>query len=212
MPVTLEIDDGDPWWLSPDVWAVPNDPTGAPGTPIAGQPTYLWARVHNTGGDDAVNATVRFYWANPATTVNRSTATAVGSANVTIPAGGVQEVLCLTPWVPSYVNDGHECIIAEAFQDFADPLPPGVDFQVPTDRHTAQRNLAVLDVSMREGHFQMNFEVHNPSRKQLEFSVRADVASLGEVRGLASVDPRLRQACRTSRRRRRARVPSPTRA
>ena len=36
MAVELEIRDGDPWYLSPDVWTVPgNDPEGPPGLPIA---------------------------------------------------------------------------------------------------------------------------------------------------------------------------------
>lgn len=62
MAVELEIRDGDPWWLSPDVWVVPGiDPLGAPGMPIAGMPAYIWARVRNLGDTDVANAEVRYY-------------------------------------------------------------------------------------------------------------------------------------------------------
>lgn len=55
MAVQLQIRDGDPWWMSPDIWVVPgNDPNGAPGQPIVGQDNYLWGassqqRVHGSG-------------------------------------------------------------------------------------------------------------------------------------------------------------------
>lgn len=66
MPVEIEIRDGDPWWLSPDIWVVPcEDPEGPSGAPIAGATNYVWAMVHNRGGSGVVNATVRFYWAGP---------------------------------------------------------------------------------------------------------------------------------------------------
>ncbi|MGH8580959.1 MAG: hypothetical protein ACREVK_12865 [Gammaproteobacteria bacterium] len=38
MAVELEIRDGDPWWLSPDVWTVPgNNPEGTGGVPVAAE-------------------------------------------------------------------------------------------------------------------------------------------------------------------------------
>src|SRR5215218_5047117 len=135
MPVNLEIEDGSPWYLSPNVWAVPgDDPEGPPGTPIVGQPCFLWAKVRNTGKTGVNNATVHFYWGNPSVGFDRTTANFVGSAAVNVPAGGVSDVLCLTPWDPIFVNEGHECILAEAFHA-SDPLPPGTAFNVPTDRH-----------------------------------------------------------------------------
>jgi hypothetical protein len=192
MAVTLEIDDGDPWWLSPDLWVVPgNDPTGPPGTPIAGQTAFLWARVHNTGSDAIENATVNFYWANPATAFDRSTANRVGTSFVSLLAGATQEVLCLAPWVPSFVNGGHECILAEAYDPSADPLPPGPDFNVPTDRHVAQRNLAVLAVAPDNLRFQLAFEVHNPSRTREEFSIRAESGTSEQLKRALRLSPKL---------------------
>jgi hypothetical protein len=160
MAVSLEIDDGDPWWLSPDLWTVPGtDPNGPPGTPIVGQPAYIWARVHNRGSDPVDNATVRFWWANPGTNFDRNTATMVGISYVSLVAGASEEVLCLTPWDPAFVNGGHECIIGEAFHPALDPLPPGPAFNVVSDRHVAQRNLDVI-VS-HTGRVVLPFEVHN---------------------------------------------------
>lgn len=182
MAVELEIQDGNPWWLSPDVWVVPGpDPTGPPGTPIAGQTAFLWARVRNNGRTRVDNAAVRFYWANPAVGFDRTTATFVGSANVTLNGGQVEDVLCLAPWQVVWINDGHECILAEVFHP-SDPLPPGPAFNVPTDRHVAQRNLSV--VMAVKGFFHFAFEVHNPTRQPRVYRVFAEPGEVEQVKPL----------------------------
>ena len=151
MSVQLLIRDGNPYWyLSPDIWVVPgNDPSGAPGSPIAGQSAYLWAHVANTGSTDATGVRVDFYWANPALQVTRSNATFVGSAFADVPAGGAQDALCLVPWTPVVVNNGHECLVAVA-NHAGDPLPSPLPdaFDPPTYRQVAQLNLTVLVASM----------------------------------------------------------------
>jgi hypothetical protein len=173
MTVQLEIADGVPWYLSNDIWTVPgDDPTGAIASPIVGQPCYLWARVRNSGTSRVENGTVRFYWANPAVGFDRNTANYIGASNVTLSAGGVIDVLCLTPWIPVYVNQGHECVVAEAFHPTMDPLPPSVIFNVPTDRHVAQRNLGVVQVS-EDMAFHFAFEIHNASRADAKFRIEA---------------------------------------
>lgn len=146
MAVKLLIRDGNPWWMSPDIWLVPGaDPSGPPGAPIAGVNAYLWAHVANTGSTDANGVRVDFFWANPALQVLRSTATMIGSAFGDIPAGGSQDVLCLVPWVPVIVNGGHECVVAVANHS-GDPLPNPApdDFSPPTYDQVAQRNLNVV--------------------------------------------------------------------
>ena len=183
MAVSLEIQDGNPWWLSPDIWTVPGpDPEGAPGSPIAGQPCYLWARVHNNGETAVQNASVRFYWANPAVGFDRTTANPVGTAFVTLSGGQQADVLCLAPWVPVFVNGGHECVLAEAFHPSLDPLPGSPAFNVPTDRHVAQRNLSV--VMAAKGMFHLAFEVHNPSRRARVFSLSIQEGKLDELKPL----------------------------
>ena len=147
MAIELSIDDGNPWYMSPDIWVVPgNDPGGSPGTPIVGVPGYVWARVHNRGTTPVTNATVRYFWANPSTVITPNTATAIGTSFVSLLAGETKEVLCLTQWTPVWVNDGHECLIAQAFHS-SDALPPGGandPFDPPNDRHTAQRNINLV--------------------------------------------------------------------
>jgi hypothetical protein len=148
MSVALEIADGDPWYLSPDIWVVPGtDPDGPPGLPFAGEPAYLWARVHNTGDTAAANVRLDYYWADPSLQVTRANAHLVGSAFATVPPQDLREVLCLVPWQPVFVNDGHECLVVVATHP-ADPLPvPLPDaFDPPTYPQVAQKNLSVLPV------------------------------------------------------------------
>lgn len=180
MAIELEIPDGDPWYLSPNLWTVPgNDPEGPVGMPIAGRPCYVWARVTNRGRTSVTNATVRFYWANPAVGFDRTTATPIGISYVTLPAGETGDVLCLSPWVPEFVNDGHECILGEAFHPSLDPLPASNAFNVPTDRHVAQRNISIaLAIT---GMFQVSFEAHNPGRKARRFRIVARQDKLARI-------------------------------
>lgn len=147
MSAVLEVRDGAPdWWNSPDIWVVPGaNPNGAPGQPVAGQPAFIWARVRNSGDVRVEQAQVRFWWANPAAGVLRSNATSIGASSVSLNPGEVKEVLCVVPWMPIIVNDGHECLVAEILHA-ADPLPnPLPDpFDPPVHRQVAQRNLTVL--------------------------------------------------------------------
>jgi hypothetical protein len=187
MSVQLEIQDGSThWWLSPDVWTVPgDDPEGSPGLPIVGEPCYVWARVHNIGTDAVTNASVRFYWANPAVGFDRNSANLVGNANVSLNAGESKEVLCLVPWQPVWVNNGHECVLAEAFHTSLDPLPPSPIFNVPTDRHVAQRNITILQIAPKKiKSFSMNFEIHNTERSPRAFTIKTELGKPAELQPL----------------------------
>ncbi|MFT5719802.1 MAG: hypothetical protein ACI9W6_000090 [Motiliproteus sp.] len=175
MTVELEIHDGSPqWWNSSDIWVVPgSDPSGSPGQPIAGQPAYLWGRVHNNGSTSVNSAQVKFHWSNPATGVLRSNSTLIGSSFVDIDAGETQDVLCLTPWVPTIVNEGHECIVAEVIHA-ADPLPSPLSdaFDPPLYLQVAQKNLSVLSIikSMRV----MAIQISAPARERKLFDVKVN--------------------------------------
>lgn len=177
MPARLEIDDGNPWWLSPDIWVVPgNDPSGPSGSPVAGQDNYLWARVHNTGDQDVTMARVDFYWSNPAAGVLRSNSTLVGSSFVDLAAGETQEVLCVTPWVPVVVNDGHECVVAQVISA-ADPLPTPLPdaFDPPTYPQVAQRNLAVVAMGQQLRFITLPIQLSTPARtRQTRILVRLE--------------------------------------
>lgn len=183
MPVELEIRDGEPWWMSPDIWTVPgNDPEGPAGPPVLGQPCYLWALVTNKGTSSVDNAAVRFYWANPSVGFDRNTAHFIGMSNVNLLPSESAEVLCLAPWIPEHVNGGHECVLAEAFHASLDPLPALPDFDVPTDRHVAQRNLNV--VQALRGFFAFSFTVYNALRTDARFQVKVRQGKLRELEPL----------------------------
>ncbi len=184
MSVELEIRDGDPWWLSPDVWVVPgDDPEGTPALPIAGLPAYMWARVRNNGTSTVSNAEVRFYWADPSSAFDRNTAHYVGSSYVSLGPSEVSDVLLLVPWIPEFVNNGHECILAEAFHLALDPLPPSPVFNVPTDDHVAQRNLSVV-VAAADGFFHFNFNTYNTARKTMPFTLMAEISTAAALKPL----------------------------
>jgi len=181
MSVSLEIDHGDPCWLSPDLWVVPgNDPNGPLGVPVVGSPAFIWARVHNRGTDGVQNATVRYWWANPGTNFDRTTATQVGVSYVSLNAGETQDVLCLTPWTPSYVNGGHECILGEALEPTFDPLPPGNNFNACSDRHVGQRNLSVVLGAGRR-RVCVPLEVHNDQRQTALLTVVMETAEMKKL-------------------------------
>ena len=96
MAAYLEIEDGNPVWLSPDIWVVPGqNPEASPGSPIRGQSNFVWARVHNKGTTDFENVRVSVFWADPSTMVLRSTANPIGYAFVDLAVGETKDVLVL---------------------------------------------------------------------------------------------------------------------
>jgi len=146
MSAFILIRDGNPWWLSPDIWTVPGlNPDGPPGIPTAGESSFIWARIENTGRSGLENIQLNFFWSNPATGVLRSNSTQIGTAFATVPEGESREVLCLTPWVPAGVNGGHECLVVEAIHS-DDPLPTPLPdpFDPPSYDQIAQRNIDLI--------------------------------------------------------------------
>jgi hypothetical protein len=185
MTTQLQIRDGTPdWWTSPDIWVVPGtDPNGVPGMPIAGQNAYTWARVANTSAEAAHNVRVDFYWADPSTQILSNSAHFIGSAYADIDANDTQEVLCLVPWMPTIVNDGHECLIAVAHgsnDDTAlpDPLPNGFDFNPPSYLPIAQRNLSVLLASGQHHLLAVTVAAAPRADKRVHISAEAGVQEL----------------------------------
>lgn len=171
----LVIDHGDPWWLSPNVWAVPvsNPDEPSPGelSVKTNQQYYLKAQVRNTETFRINNAQVNLYWANPALAITRGNAHLVGNAFVSVDGGQVAEVLCLSPWVPVFVNEGHECLVAEVA--VGTPSPADV-LDGQNNPRVAQRNLSVILIQGTSFHFA--FEVCNLGRKEQVFAVNAQQA------------------------------------
>ena len=155
MCALMTIRDGDPWWISPDIWTVPgSDPNAKPASPSVGQPTFVWVRIRNNGTSALKDVQLRFYWSNPATGVLRSNSTLIGSSFTSIAPGKDSEVLCLTPWIPVGVNDGHECLVVEALHPLEPlPTPPPDSFSPPKFDQVAQRNISL--VKMRKNTIRM---------------------------------------------------------
>lgn len=190
MSVQLTIEDGVPWYLSPDIWVVPgNDPNGAVGLPVVNMSCYVWARVQNRGSSSVSNATVKYYWADPSMVISPTTANHIGTSYVNLGPGETKQVLCLTTWTPIWVNNGHECLIVEAFSS-DDPVlhGPTDEFNAEGDRHVAQRNIGILNVMTKAKIIVYPFAARNTIRLNSDkIILRAKVAPiklLEKLRGI----------------------------
>ena len=128
---------GTVFWESPDVWVVS---TQGVNQPVPGEANTVYARVTNLGLQDVTGVIVNFWWANPSLAITEATANPIGiaSINTTITAGSSALVTCPNPWVPVIENNGHECLLAEAYIPVFDPLTAPMD--PVDDRHVGQKN------------------------------------------------------------------------
>lgn len=146
------------FWESPDIFVAPDmDAPSAPATPPtlgdvakAGANNTLWARIWNLGRAPVYNARVEFYWCNPSLGINSSSANLIGYTYVDLGdrySGKAQQIVkCPTTWVPTFVNNGHECLVVRVFEPLTDPLS-NKPWDVAYDRHVGQRNIAVVNAA-----------------------------------------------------------------
>jgi hypothetical protein len=186
----LFIGQGDPWWLSPNVWAVPvgNPNLPSPGVlhPVVGEQYYLNANVGNDSSQPFLDVNVYFFVANPSvgiiTSVNaKLIGTWSGEIDPALPNPLISTVSSggppsySPPWIPAIENHGHECIIAAIVEGAL--TPPAVlngDNYPPT---IAQHNLGVVQTSAQmKGRFHYAFEVWNTARVERSFTVTAEAA------------------------------------
>jgi hypothetical protein len=128
---------GTVFYASPDIWATPTDKYG---NPQEGAEVTVHARVLNRGMAPAFAVNVEFYWFNPALAITPGNGHPIGSALVTVPAGNYVKVPCPTPWKPTSVNAGHQCLFVQCSCP-EDPLT--APFSPALDRHVGQRNITV---------------------------------------------------------------------
>jgi hypothetical protein len=190
--MSITIHDGNPWYLSPDIWTVPgSDPNGSAAIPAAGEATYVWCRVENSGPDQVRDVVVDFYWADPSTVITRTSAHRIGRSFATLDPGSA-DVLCVSPWAPSWVNDGHVCLVVE-ISDAGPPAATSVPFDPPNDPHVAQRNLTL--VSMRPGgRMAMVFSAGGSGRGGKLIARRGKLAQLRNAAKLAGLTGELAEA------------------
>jgi hypothetical protein len=151
-----------PVWSNPNLW--PGDKNGNPVQPVTGRPCYLWAAVANTGNADA-NVTVQFYWGNPSLAMVYGNMTMVGYGSGFVSAGGAQNIVCIQPWTPVYVNGGHECLVAICGSLF-DPPPPSQSNNIvdANDAQTAQHNVTTVQASSTAT--QVSYRIQLPAAAQ----------------------------------------------
>jgi hypothetical protein len=135
------IPSGTNFWSSPDIWVQSSDPGG---NPVSGEDNYVWTRIFNLGNWNASPVKVDFFWANPALGLGPANWIngLIGTAYVEVKKQFSKEVRCPKPWVPQYLNNGHECLLTQCNNGCLDPIR--VPFGPTIDRHVAQRNVNVL--------------------------------------------------------------------
>ncbi len=143
------------FWESPDVYLLAGvHPSSAPPIPpqlgqtaLAGQPNTVYAHVWNFGHRAAHDVVVEFYWCNPTLGFNPNSAHLIGRGHTHLGARGSGRahhvVKCPDPWVPTFVNGGHECLLIRAWDNVGDLLTTP-EWDAATNRHLGQRNVHVV--------------------------------------------------------------------
>lgn len=163
------------FWESPDIFVAPGVeadsaplfPPDSVGIARANVPNTLYAHVWNLGKAPAYRVRVEFYWFNPSLGIARSDANLIGAATVDlgnrfslssqwrevsstsgryVTRGCHAIVRCPQTWIPTFENQGHECLVVRAFEPILDPLSPN-QFSAAADRHVGQRNIAVVQAA-----------------------------------------------------------------
>ncbi len=130
---------GTVFWESPDIWIESSD---ALGRAVPGEDNYVHARIFNLGMFTAAPTRVEYYWGDPSVGLEAADMHLIGAEWLEIDAQTYADVRCSQPWVPTYLNGGHECIIVNCSAQIGDPiLNP---FHPTLDRHVGQRNVTVL--------------------------------------------------------------------
>ena len=162
---------GTNFWNSPDVFVVSS--AGA-NVPVAGEPNRMFARVNNWGIKDAAGVIVRYWWCNPSLAITELNAHLIGTAQAFVPSNYSVVVECPTPWIPIIENGGHECVFAEAWVPFFDPIAAPLD--PVSDRHVCQRNLHVIEVA-QGAPFSFDMEVANLVGMQARVTIHVEAMS-----------------------------------
>lgn len=127
-------------YKSPDIWIESSDLLG---NAVAGEENFVHARIFNLGKADASPTRVDFYWADPSLGLGAEHMNLIGTEWMEVEAYTVQDVRCNTPWIPVFLNDGHECLKVNCSSPILDPIT--APFKPREDRHVGQRNITVVE-------------------------------------------------------------------
>ncbi len=136
---------GEAHWVSPDIWVESSDPSGSA---VAAEDNFVHARIFNLGKATAVPTRVDFYWADPSVGLGPGYMNLIGTEWVSIEPHTAMDVRCATPWVPVFLNNGHECLMVNCTNPILDPI--AYPFEPRQDRHVGQRNISVLQAPAGE--------------------------------------------------------------
>ena len=143
------------FWESPDVLILAGaDPSTAPSVPpelgqvaLAGQPNTIYAHVWNFGQAQAAEVVVEFYWCDPSLGINAASAHLIDQVFLSLGARGSGRahalVKCPTPWTPTFLNGGHECLLVRVWDYCSDSLGKP-EWDASINRHIGQRNIHVV--------------------------------------------------------------------
>ncbi len=137
-----------PSWAPPCIWVEQCTQGNQSGSivvqPQTGQRYQIVAEVDNLGLATSYFTYVEFYWIDPSPSEpSESRIQIIGRPKmVTVPAGG-RIIVRSDPWIPQYINEGHECIIVRTYDPLLDPVDFNQYSQV-VDRHVGQRNVSVI--------------------------------------------------------------------
>jgi len=144
-----------PFWESPDVYILAGvSPMNAPDVPAvlgqsaeAGVENTVYAHVWNLGQAAADEVVVEFYWLDPSLGVDAGGIHLIGQAKTSLgsrSSGNAHGVVkCPEPWIATYANGGHECLIVRAWTLVDDQLG-GPPWDAGNNRHIGQRNIHVV--------------------------------------------------------------------
>jgi hypothetical protein len=193
MPLYIEQGPALTWWLSPAIWVTPvAGPFAAPGvTPIAGDSYDVFVKVQNPYSAAVNDWYLLVCWVIPTVgpiplppTSQFLNGLPFGSPLGSFAANSTRNVQTSATWTPAFVNGGHECLIAVAY----DPTigAPGASLngdEVPNEALSiAQHNLGVLPVGSHHKHqFRYSFQVCNGAAEERRFVVAARQAPLSEI-------------------------------
>ncbi|MEC0128481.1 hypothetical protein [Paenibacillus pabuli] len=144
--------------VSPDIIIIKPDGTrGDEG--VAGERNHIEVIVTNGGGIPANDAFVEVFYGGPTTGFVATLAQMIGSQYVTVQGYSTSSIRI--PWVPT--ETGHLCLTARVSL----VSPPDMyrypdQFDIPRDRHLAQRNIHIIELK-QESSFTFDFDLVNPT-------------------------------------------------
>lgn len=155
-------DDGEqyshsPWWTSPDILVDVPPYDGVPDSnPKFSQVNRVWARVQNRSDHDALNLSIRYYWADPAAGLPPAAWNLIPSTPghpnpagpFSVPAHGMTDAPYVE-WTPN-AAPAHQCLLAIAYvndnpADSDNPDPIVYPFDIPWENNIGQRNVHIIN-------------------------------------------------------------------